>query len=42
LPTTLNISEKLLELLIDDVDYEWLMIDSTHVKVHQQGSGAVR
>jgi transposase len=36
-----GIWEKLLELLIDDVDYEWLMIDSTHIKVHQQASGAV-
>jgi transposase len=33
--------EKLLELLIDDVDYEWLMIDSTHVKVHQHAAGAI-
>jgi transposase len=36
-----GIWEKLLELLMDDVDYEWLMIDSTHIKVHQQASGAV-
>jgi transposase len=35
-----GIWEKLLELLIDDVDYEWLMIDSTFIKVHQQGTGA--
>ena len=36
-----GIWEKLLELLIDDVDYEWLMIDSTHIKVHQHAAGAV-
>jgi transposase len=36
-----GIWEKLLELLIDDVDYEWLMIDSTHIKVHQHAAGAI-
>ncbi len=33
--------EKLLELLIDNEDYVWLMIDASHVKVHPDASGAV-
>ena len=32
--------EKLLELLLDDPDYEWLMIDSSQCKVHLHGVGA--
>ena len=32
--------EKLLEILIDDPDYEWLMIDASHVKVHPHAAGA--
>ena len=32
--------EKLLEQLIDEPDYEWLMIDASHIKVHPQASGA--
>ena len=32
--------EKLLEKLVTDVDYEWLMIDASHIKVHQHGTGA--
>jgi transposase len=32
--------EALLEVLKRDPDYEWLMIDATHVKVHQHGAGA--
>lgn len=32
--------EKLLELVIDDPDYEWLMIDASHCKVHPHASGA--
>jgi transposase len=32
--------ERLLEILVRDPDYEWLMIDATHVKVHQDGTGA--
>jgi hypothetical protein len=32
--------ERLLEVLKDDPDYEWLMIDATHVKVHRDGTGA--
>jgi hypothetical protein len=27
--------------LIIDPDYEWLMIDATHIKVHPHASGAV-
>jgi len=36
-----GIWEKLLERLIDAPDFEWLMIDATHCKVHQQASGAI-
>jgi len=36
-----GIWEKLLEALIDDPDFEWLMIDASHVKVHSHGTGAV-
>ncbi len=32
--------EKLLECLVTDVDYEWLMIDASHVKVHPHAAGA--
>ena len=32
--------EKLLEILIDDPDHEWLMIDASHCKVHLHGAGA--
>ena len=32
--------EKILEKLIDDPDYEWLMIDASHIKVHQHATGA--
>ena len=32
--------EKLLELLAKDVDYEWLMIDASHIKVHPHAAGA--
>ena len=32
--------EKLLDLLIDDPDYEWLMIDASHCKVHPHAAGA--
>ena len=31
---------KLLEILIDDLDYEWLMIDASHIKVHPQAAEA--
>ncbi len=32
--------EKLLETLIDDPDYEWLIIDASHCKVHPHAAGA--
>ena len=32
--------ERLLEVLIDDPDYEWLMIDASHCKVHPHATGA--
>ena len=36
-----GIWEKMLEALIADPDFEWLMIDASHVKVHPHGAGAV-
>jgi hypothetical protein len=33
--------EKLLEILIDEPDFEWLMIDASHCKVHPHAAGAV-
>jgi transposase len=35
-----GIWEKLLEQLIDAPDYEWLMIDASHIKVHPHAAGA--
>jgi len=35
-----RIWESLLEALIDDPDFEWLMIDASHVKVHPHAAGA--
>ena len=35
-----GIWEKLLEVLIDEPDYEWLMIDASHCKVHPPAAGA--
>ena len=35
-----GIWEKLLETLIDEPDYEWLMIDASHIKVHPHAAGA--
>lgn len=32
--------EALLERLIDEPDYEWLMIDASHIKVHPHAAGA--
>ena len=32
--------EALLEILIDEPDFEWLMIDTSHIKVHPHASGA--
>jgi hypothetical protein len=31
----------LLELLVVEPDFEWLMIDATHCKAHQHAAGAV-
>ena len=31
---------ELLEILIDEPDYEWLMIDASHIKVHPHAVGA--
>ena len=31
---------KILEVLIDNPDYEWLMIDASHCKVHPHAAGA--
>ena len=36
-----GVLEKLMEILIDSPDYEWLMIDASHCKVHLHGTGAV-
>ena len=33
--------EKILEKIVDDPDYEWLMIDASHIKVHPHAAGAV-
>ena len=35
-----GIWEKLLDILIDEPDYEWLMIDASHCKVHPHAAGA--
>ena len=35
-----GIWENLLEILIDEPDYEWLMIDASHSKVHPHAAGA--
>jgi len=35
-----GIWEKLLEVVTGEVDYEWLMIDASHIKVHPHGAGA--
>ncbi len=32
--------EKLLEEIIDEPDFEWLMIDASHIKVHPHAAGA--
>jgi transposase len=36
-----GIGEKLLELIMQDPDYAWLMIDATYVKAHQHSAEAV-
>jgi len=35
-----GIWESLLNEVLEDADYEWLMIDASHVKVHRHGVGA--
>ena len=35
-----GIWEKILEALVDETDFEWLMIDASHVKVHPDAAGA--
>ena len=35
-----GIWEKLFALIIEEPDYEWLMIDASHVKVHPHAAGA--
>ena len=35
-----HVWEKLLEILIDEPDFEWLMIDASHCKVHPHAAGA--
>jgi transposase len=35
-----GIWEKLFEALIDDPDFEWLMIDASHAKIHPHAAGA--
>lgn len=32
--------EKLLQIVIDEPDFEWLMIDANHIKAHQHAAGA--
>jgi hypothetical protein len=32
--------EEILNKLLVDPDYEWLLIDASHVKVHPHGAGA--
>ena len=36
-----GIREKILEVLINEPDYEWLMIDASHCKVHPHATGAI-
>jgi len=33
--------EAILEKIVDDPDYEWIMIDASHIKVHPHAAGAV-
>ena len=35
-----GIWEALLERLVDDPDFEWLMSDASHIKVHPHAAGA--
>ncbi len=36
----LGVWEKLLAEVIDEPDFEWLMIDASHIKVHPHAAGA--
>jgi len=36
-----GIWKEILEQLIDDPDYEWLIIDANHIKVHPHAAGAI-
>ncbi|WP_141535865.1 transposase, partial [Bacillus thuringiensis] len=36
-----GIWDKLLTKLIDEPDYEWVMVDASHCKVHPHAAGAV-
>lgn len=36
-----GIWEKLLQVVIDEPDFEWLMIDASHSKAHRHATGAV-
>jgi transposase len=36
-----NVWEYVLEALIDEPDFEWLMIDASHIKCHPHAAGAV-
>jgi transposase len=36
-----GIWETLLESLVDNPDFEWLMIDASHIKVHPHAAGAI-
>ena len=35
-----GIWEKLLEILVEEPDFEWLIIDASHCKVHPHAAGA--
>jgi len=35
-----GVRERLLEQLVSEADYEWLMIDASHIKVHPHAAGA--
>ena len=37
---TEGVWEKLLQILIDEPDFEWLMIDTSHIKEHPHAVGA--
>ena len=35
-----GVSEQLLDTVIDDPDFEWLMIDASYIKAHPHSAGA--